>query len=40
MMLGVIVPALVVLAVRSERVLAEPEITDPDDEHLRELVRS
>ena len=29
MMLGVIVPALVVLAVRSEQVLAEPEGTDP-----------
>jgi hypothetical protein len=42
MMLGVVVPALVVLAVRSEQVLVEPEGTDPDDddEHLRELVRS
>ena len=42
MMLGVIVPALVVLAVRSEQVFVEPEGTDPDDddEHLRELVRS
>ena len=40
MMLGVIVPALVVLAVRSEPILAVPEGTDPDDEHLRELVHS
>ena len=42
MMLGVVVPALVVLAVRSDQVFVEPAGTDPDadDEHLRELVRS
>ncbi len=40
MMLGVVVPALVVLAVRSERVLAEPEHPEIDDEHLRELVET
>jgi hypothetical protein len=41
MMLGVIVPHCCP-RVRSERILAEPEGTDPDDddEHLRELVRS